>query len=45
LDRTEDAQGCEVYLATRGDVTIPFHSVAEVDAWLEQQPALAQGVR
>jgi hypothetical protein len=45
LDRTEDARGCEVYLATRGDVTLRFHSVAEVDAWLEQQPALAQGVR
>jgi hypothetical protein len=40
LDRTEDGQGCETFIATRGAETLRFSSVAQVDAWIDQQIAL-----
>jgi hypothetical protein len=40
LDRIEDAEGCEVYVATRGAATLRFLGVAQVDAWIDQQTAL-----
>jgi hypothetical protein len=40
LVRTEDDHGSETFIATREASTLRFHSVAEVDAWIDQQTAL-----
>lgn len=40
LVRTEDDHGCETFIATRDASTLRFHTIAELDAWIDHQIAL-----
>lgn len=35
LLRAEDDHGCEEFIATRGAETLRFHSLAQIDAWVD----------